>query len=628
MAQIFPATPSRLWVQPNDTDVFRAYKNIPGNLFSSFNLDIDEVEGNVRVGKRLIVNTNSADVSQLNGVPVGFRELNGKIYTAAGAGGTGYVFNTSTNALTATPFSKNTVSGGVTAPSTVDSLYSDIDVLSGQLFVTMKDLNFYYMSQNSDTAWATGSFAGGGADNNPHMLTTFAQRMYCTYNGNKIISWDNSSTPVVASPGDAATLDMTARLAGSSVITFIRAAANRIWIGTVNQKGGKGYVYAWNGATNDVQNSYRLDSAGALSCVIKDDVPYITDVYGNLLSWNGGTFVKLAGLNLLNMNVLFNPLGAGNNRFIHPNGMSIIRGKIHTLLDLRNYDGAYGASGSFPDSFTISHHLPSGIWQFDQDTGSYTHAYSFGLSHASDTIVDYGQFYLASTSTTGAVGGLSEFLVAPGGAGQDGSFLCGGGFSNDASSSGGNNWAIFYDNLADTKQKAGYLVTMKVESEGVTDIWQKMFIIHKALLAATDKIVLKYKTTDAGSTLAVVTCPTTSTFTTTADLSAVLVGDEVEFISGKNGGICTHITALNLSGGSWTVTVDETLSTSGGATSRVFIQRWVKASPTINDQTSMYNEIGLGPRSTWIQFKMWMLFTGKNEVLAMKLANTVHRKIE
>ena len=622
----------KLWRQTNVSDIKSEvpYGGALGELWTSTNIDPFEIDGKIRLGKKMILNSNTNDTNMaaLTGVPIGFRLVTGlaggRIYTAAGSSGVGGIFRNpsgvSSTEITA-PFAKMTTGS---APTDIDSFYSDIDVYRGQLFVTKNSSTAYYM--DTSEVWHSFNIFGSATSDvgRPKMLTVFNGRMYCTWKGFAIVSWDDSGAGNAPGNFSAQTgqysLDLSGTGGGSSdemQILWMRAASNRIWIGVMNRNGGKGYVYTWDGASNQATAAYRMESSAPLSCVIKDDVPYLIDIYGNLLKWNGGTFTKVAQLNMASNRILFNSLGITNNRFIHPNGMAILYGQVSALIDGRNYDGTYGP----PDTFTQLQTIPSGVWQYSPDSNTFIHKHSLTTTHASDAATkDYGQLYLASNVNCGAVGALAEVLSGfVSGANSDGSFLAGGSYSVDHGSSGIIS-GIWYDNNADSVQKAGSFVTGKIFSGAVTDTWQKLFVVYKKLLTASDRIVLKYRLADVPFVAASdVKFPTTSTLTTATNPGSV--GDEVEIVAGINSGICAHITAISLNAGLYTVTIDEAVTVSTPATSRARFQPWIKLGTDIHEQVSQFKEFAIGKASTHIQFKAWMLFTGANEISELIISN-------
>lgn len=113
----------------------------------------------------------------------------------------------------------------------------------------------------------------------------------------------------------------------------------------------------------------------------------------------------------------------------------------------------------------------------------------------------------------------------------------------------------------------GYFVTPRMESENVEDMFQKIYIKHVPL-RADEKIRIKFKATDyADFPIAspeygvaskwVADWTDTDTFTTTADLSGVEAGDEVEIVAGVGSGHIAHVSSISSNAGTYTVNLDE-----------------------------------------------------------------------
>lgn len=587
-----PNPKTKKWTQPNSSDIL-------GDIYASFNLDLSENEGTVRLGKRMVLNTNTADVAEITSYPAAIKTFNGKKFAIAGTSSTGYVFEQGTAYPSATSFSKVTATN---APTNVSSILSDMEISNGNLYVTQNATTVAWTTDG--TTWGTQFSAGSSGS--VHMLTSFGGRTYMTDLTSKVISW-NSSNAVVTSGQYTIQLGNS----DSNVITFLRSSANRIWIGTVNTAGGKGHIYEWDGSSSQATRSYRLEASGALSCVVKDDIPYVMDSNGDLLVWTSGNFQRITGLNRRNNKLLFNPLDRDNERFVHPNGMSIIKGKINLLIDGRNYDNSVAST-------TLEETIPSGIWEFDPNKGLY-HKHSIGLSKAAGTILDYGQ------ARVFGVGALSELNNPSTTSTRNGTFMAGVSYYTNATTSTS---GVFFDDSNDTLQKAGYIITTKIQSDNITDSYLKIFAKYRQFLASTDRMVFKYRTTEQSPTEMVITWLTGGTqFTTTdANMANYSVGDEVEIVAGDGGGMCSHITAITENAGTYTVTVDLTHPTSTN-TAKARLQKWVKIG-TVSDQTSSFKEIGLPSAcrdKTWIQFKIWMLFTGKDELVEFNVMNQTNQ---
>jgi hypothetical protein len=594
MKQI-PANRS-VWTQPNTSDVI-------GDIFISKSLDLTDNAGKVRVGKRLILGGNTTDMGVLaNDVPVAFRIFNhasnNKILGIVGSGiaesvgdypGSGFVG----------------FSG--TLPIDLASFNSDMEIYGSDLYITGQ--TGLYKLAFGTTNWSTALYSSLGSASK-HLLCYYQGYLYVTNNDNQIYGWDGST--MHTTPG---TLSCTIPNPAKNQIMFMRAGANRIWIGTksdVNAAGARGYVYEWNGSDPSPAKEHRVESPGVLSCVIKDDVPWVIDVYGRLLAWNGGTFIEKARLNR-RRNQLFKM--DESDALVAPNGMAVINGRINILVNGTHYD----ANGTMEET------VPSGVWEYDEVSNSLYHKHAFGLSHTSDTITDYGANRIAKA------GALYEVNYPDSSSSRNGTFVAGANYYTDATTitSG-----IFSDDSNDTLQKAGYIVTQKVEATDgsiynfptVESMWQSVFTLYRKLLANTDKIVVKYRTQEVDPIEQTISWASTTSFSVpTASFPTMSsywtsgTGGEVEIMQGIGAGKCAHITNVTTAGALYIITIDETFTGATG-TSVARFQNWKKVS-SITPNNQNFNSDTIGVKSTWIQFKLWMLFTGRDELERILLSN-------
>ena len=588
------------WTQKNNG-------NFDGDIYSSFNLDLQENMGRLRLGKRLVINTASTDITMF--CPVAFKIHNSNIYSLGGStSGNGTAYKIASTELSATSFS---VDNSSNAPADIDSRYSDMTSGSnGNLYATSGT----YLYEATAGVWSatTRSF---NATTFSHMLASFGGRLYVTDSGSVIRSCDISTgsmgTLSAATPATAYTLYFGN--IPENNFTFIRAATTTLWAGAINTTGGKGYMYTWDGVASTITTPYRLESSGPVACVIKDDVPWIVDTLGNLLTWNGGTFVKVASFYRKNNKQLYHANSTVNNRFIHPNGMTIVNGNIRILVNNLNEDNG----GTIEDS------IQSGVWEYTKENGLY-HVGSVGLSKVGDTITDYGQIRV---SQVGAISDISSPKLSPT-ATQNGMFLVGCAFFTDATTV---KHAIFYDDTYDTLQKSGYFITTIQDADdgtayhlpAVKNSWNTIYTLYRKLLSATDKIDVKCRTTEVAPIEATITWTSTTTFTTTTNISAYWTsgtGGEVEVIQGIGSGQCSHITSYTLNAGTYTVTVDGVHIGATG-TSKARFQNWRRLS-TITSQLDTEDESGPDDISNWIQIKIWCVFTGKDEIERLFIINS------
>lgn len=586
------------YTQPNTSDVI-------GDIFASKNLDLTDNLGKMRVGKRLVLSANSVDINTVDGVPVAIKEFNinlgNRIITLAGS----RLLQSSGDYP-----GSGTIAFIGSFPVDLSSYNSDMEIYGGDLHITGSQ-NLYKLAFGGTNVGS--SLYSSLNSGSPHYMCVYQGLLYITNLNNQIYSWNGSS--MTTSGSFSLTLPSTAT---KQLITFIKSAANKIWIGTVanvNSAGQKGYIYEWDGTATSVTKEHHLDSAGVVSCVIKDDVPYVMDVYGRLLFWNGGTFVEKARLNR-RKNQLFSTAFAGTaNSYVHPNGMAIINGRINILIN-----GAF-----FDSTSSMIETIPSGIWEYDENIGLY-HKHSVGLSHVGDTIVDFGA---ARISVSGA---LAELNYPDSSSSRDGTLMCGADYMTDASTTV---HGLFYDNSNDTLQKAGYFISTKIEATDgsvynlptVEAMWESWFTIYRKLLDAGDKIVGKYRIVEGTNVEGNINWINNTSFSVSN--SSVVVsnywtsgtGGEVEIMSGLGAGKCAHITNAILNAGLWTVTVDEIFTNgtlNGTAVAR--FSNWKKIS-AITPNNQSFNSDTISVKSQWIQFKVWMLFTGRDEIERFLLSN-------
>lgn len=589
--------PNNQFTQVNDGD-------LNGILWSTFNCDFTRKKGVVR-GTRLITNqSKSSDLANL-GLPVGFVKhdtgggiINAPYFTVAGS----RVFK-SVSGSVPVAFQQDSATS---TPTTCSSACSDLKVFASYLYVTTASNTVYYT--DTDVSWST--FTAGSSDTNAHMLCVYGNRMYMTTGQSKIISWDSSRSVASSS---TYTLELASAGLGTAIenlITFIKPVSNGIWIGTINQLGRNGRVYFWNGViANTPQAIYTLESTGALSCVIKDDTPYIIDTNGRLLVFNGGTFREIARFPNKNLKMLNNSLGSTNQRWIHPNGMDIVNNRINILVSL----------SKFSSSGQNEENAPSGIWEYDQEIGLY-HKYSISyLDTAVGTTTDYGQMRIGYSTGDGnesGAGGLSWIQNNSDTASRNGNLLAGFKYYTNSSTT---QYGIFFDDNNSFWQTYSSFITQKIPASQLKDNWNKIYVLHKPFLDTSDKIVVKYRTTYLAPTEATITWASTTGFTTTTSLSSYSVGDEVEILQGLGGGKCAHITALTVNDSGYSVELDETFTGATG-TSIARFQKWKKAG-VIND-TFDFSSVNMTVSSTYIQLKFCLQFTGEDEFIRARLINT------
>ena len=568
------------WKQINDGDIF-------GTLSSSFNLDLDRKKGKV-VGNRSkeVFNTgDDADFGLVTDIVVFDHDndlINEYVVRAGGDGtvGGGIFFGDSNPSDTLT---ENTDSG-VPTVSTIDR--GSLEVFNNKLYAT-DSTNIKAFAKGA-SSWTTVS--SGGLSNSEHQTTVYANRLYIADDDNTILSLNTSET--LATLGNANTLT----LEDGYYITCLISTDRAIYIGAFDERGGLGKVFEWDGEdANTVTTAHTLDTIGVLSGVVKNGVPYFLDVEGKLLALSGGQFVEVARLPFDKQRPLFDAESVNSStlatriRYIHPNGMALVGGNINMLVNTAHLDNAVNPN----------ERCPSGIWEYTEENGLY-HKNSVSYSDAGGTdISDYGQFDLSM------VGALSEAPAGNTDADRNGTYLFGAKYYTNATST---TYGYFTNDTLGTTLSAFYFVTPELRSEEIMEGWNNIYAIYKKMANSTDKIVLKYRTQPDDPQYFTGTWSTDTAFTSTDNMSSVSVGDEVQILRGEGAGISAHITDLSEAGGTYTVTIDESISGMSG-TLKFKTQAWTKID-SIAEQVNNFKSMAVDSTSPSTQFKLFFLGKG------------------
>lgn len=576
--------PNGKWVQRNRSDVF-------GSIWSSWNLDLTTNEGKLRVSPRGVITTD--DITNL-GVAIGFERFNG------GSGNSGFYTVAGDRA-----FKNGAVDASVAFADGSGATTHSSDTADIMFFRKANRLVTSFqtsLQSNNATSWATvaGSPLVSGT---VHMMCEYGNKGYVTDNYKTVISFDTSMNTTTAGNPNTFSLGALSLDNIGLMFTKLLAASDRIWLFTLSAAIGQPCsTFAWDGATqDDPMAEYVHEHGGVLAATLIHDVPYVMTVEGFLEVFNGGTFAKVPNSRLpVNpTKFLKNSFSGANDRWIHPNGMiSIENRKINILINNEYHDG------------TFEENLPAGVWEFDLDDTSRGWYHKLPLSLYASTVTDFGQ------SRVSRVGGL-YYAKTPTG---NGTLLMGAQLYSDATAT---KEVIETNNTADTIQKFGYVVTTKIPSQNLEDEWQSLYVRCKKLLASTDAIIAKYRTSEVVPTEATITWTSTTTCTTTTDVSA-FVGYEMEVLQGKGGGKCSKITSAVNNAGTYTITLQETFTGASSGTAKARFQYWIEIGKLTN-QALKFFQAAIGVPDTWIQFKLCMQFTGIDEVEDLLLENKKHQ---
>lgn len=172
---------------------------------------------------------------------------------------------------------------------------------------------------------------------------------------------------------------------------------------------------------------------------------------------------------------------------------------------------------------------------------------------------------------------------------------------------------IFMDSnrFSSTVVSRNFVVFPKMLTENVRENWVKAVVKHA--LFGSDTYLVKYRNREysggqpPGST-ALVTWTSTTVFTTTGLTDYLnMTGYEVTILQGTNAGQTAHISSISVSGGTYTVTLDEAIGLGSGTSTLIFLP-WKKLVPRIALSTaSQFSETALpNEPAEWEQLKIEM----------------------
>lgn len=569
---------SKAYIQNNRTNVFPL-----GNLWSTFNIDLQSNLGALRVSPRIEINTAT------QGCPVAFQRFGGRDFAVAGT-----KIYRNTNGLPNDLFSEDDSTNAATDYS------SDTSDLLGSWNILFATAQTKLRSLSNAT--------GGTWTDRATITTALNHKMVYFRKFDKVYFLDGGVKSINELFTVSASGDYTLVVNNTMGLVDMEATSNYIWLAvkTMGTKDNMGSVDQWDGISAQVTNSFKIPGARAVVALTVDttkDTPYALSDKGILYQYNGTGFVEVGRLPYTyktNPYMGSAPFGDINDRFVHPNGM--IFTKNNTIQVLIN-----GVNENY--TANQNENLASGIWEWSKETG-FVHLNSIGL-HYSGSLTDYGQNQISR------VGALSDMNIANAVNGSDGTLLIGATVFTNASTTSPN---IFYDNNLDTFQKKGYFVSDWFESGEIASSWNGWWATFKKL-GDGDNITFKYRVNEEPPVEGTITWVDTTHFTvanTSVDVSKYwtsATGGEVEIVRGTGGGSCVHIINAVLAGGTWTVTVDDVVTgvTTGTAIAR--FQKWIK----------MFPRDDLLPLSTWgnwalntesvprFQIKGCFTFTGAQE---------------
>ena len=575
-----PNPEARIWKQTNSGET-----PWDANLVGSFNVDLSRRPGKISAAPRMKQAFNTTDNADLS-TPLSFLYFEEQYWAFSRR-----VYRTGGTSNPRDSWEQVTLTD---TPSLSDSV-SDAVIFDNGIVVTRDTSGSNVDRYTTSGGWTTGwlSIPLTILVAHPMETITIGSPVLCIGNGNVLATVTGSGSYTYTAA--RLTLDPSQR------IKWIRAGTSQAYIGTQPRRdAGRGMVYIWDGGSTQPTRSIELNSRGACSAVVHDDILYIVTVEGEIQRLDGSGFTTVGKFPVFNTGR--KPLAADaqqlNRLPVHQRGSAVRRGKI-----LFNLQGGL----MYNDTLYVPYNN-SGIWEYDPQTGSLSHKYGFGNNKDGDG--DFGQPFAADASRNYCGAIMTQTMFG------DITLLAGFGYTTTSSKSSNTAVAIFYDDIDETQPTVARVVFPQAFTKDISGFHNTVVLKYQPMRNATDQIVVKYRTTEKDPITANVTWTNATTFTTTTDISKAVVGEEVFVLQANGGGDSAQITNISETSGTYTVTLSRSIiGVSASNTGKVTIQNW-KLLDSFNDMVgSTRNITAPTDAGAWLQVMVELRGTPSSPIL-------------
>lgn len=540
-----------------------------GELWSTWNIDLHTSPGKIKLARPLKVSATSATIDHTD--IVGLNVLTGRGYALTDA-----VLYDSTQPYTSWA-----------SETTTPSDASDMTVFRGQLVLDTNNNLDAYDGSSYTSDWWTARGNPALTNNNPTVQVPRVLEV-SRIGAETLVVTDGPNVHAYTGPigsgtiGVGGVVGVTVDLDTAFSASCFKSSIRRGWIGTFTEDAAEAYVFEWDVASTNYTQAYPTGAKAVLAMELIEDSPLIITERGEFRKFNGAGFTTVAQFPFATSPKFADGVETGliqNNhlsRPVHPKGMKRV-GNI-VLINVAFADVAN-------DKKALDERSHNGIWALDLKTYSLTHLAS----------PDNEQVFAAS----------SPLMVIND---RNGRIFTGGRKVTTATTDSG----IWMEDLSDSTQHYGYFVTTEIESETGTEVFPGIWI--KAALGANDSIRVKYRTTKdvlmPVNGLDGVWESSTKFNCTDTNLAQAKTRydaghrDELEVTVGSGAGRLAHITNLEKSSLTYSITVDEAVGTAGQA-ANIRIDNWKEIDRVYTDDDGEWLKFGTdGVNAPWIQFKV------------------------
>jgi len=565
----YKAPQDGIFKQDNKTDSY-------GDLWSTFGIDLTSTLGKLSTSKKLAPTLSETKMD------------NDNVEAFAVYKGFTYVFATGSRFMYLQSYRNPRISGSWTSSAGATDFGQETDavVFANQLLVsTGTNVAMTTNGTSYDTDWWTTVSIGG--ETGPSLQTGKPHTMDVSLLQNETLFVLNGNLVHYANTASGhSTVTLPAHMTACSITTDAFAT----WVGTYTNS-GDAYIYEIHvgevvGSTPIARRSYRIPGATAVlsMATTEDGVPYCVTDRGKIHTFNGRAFVPVAEFPFATDQVSIAGCGLGDinddnlERAIHPKGMKADGKSLLININTNNQLIVDLASNPIDndaifENVVVNERSPSGVWEYNIQTGVLNH-----LAPLSNSTTNKG-FHRQQSS--------GPILVTNN---QYTRFLTAGRVQSDRTD-------VYAENP--TLTPSGHFITAEIQATSITEAWGKL-ILHKDVLN-DETLSVKYRTSKRAK------LPKYNEATWTGNTSFVVaevidtiieVGDLVEIIDGYGAGNMAHITAIQTSATTTTITVDTAI----GSLNAVGQLRFQNFHIFNTEDSTNYISGGIDNVTTWVQF--------------------------
>lgn len=495
-------------MQPNNGDS-------NGNLYSTFNIDLESKRGKVRVSEQTKTAFTDADDADFSGYAAAITSYGGDYFAVSDK-----AFNTSTSTPT-TGWSEASTTGS--EPNSGNTIMDAVVFDSLLLVSESTDIKSW-----NDTTWASWWQGTAGQSaltiGTRHLMKVGADgNLYITETANKVFRVTPTGTVTKTGNG---TLDFSAT---ALEITCMEPTSNRMWLGTANSGEGECVIIEWDMSPNasTANKLHRIGNVAVRCIAVFNDTPIAILQSGRVLYFNGASFVEYPGVRFpVKDNVLL------DEDFIHPNGWAIIDNQPHFLVT-----GRINGSSSYIGTALSNWIMPAGIYCLDPEIGLY---HRFALGSGATSQDDYG---MSGIARVGALYALNS---------TDTKFLCS--YEYYLTNGTSQRSVLAYHDLSNSRPGRGFIVTPYLEAYRET--WATVEQFHSKL-ASGEKMKVYYRRSTADTVTLQGAWATTTQFNTVVTGTGIEVGDLALVKTGKGAGQLIRISSVTESAATTSIELEE-----------------------------------------------------------------------